>query len=80
MVSMSLLLWIFLLSKTFVKLFFGANLLEFVGPNKTIIGTSARPIICMTPLSMVIAWFNLVDKAVTSAGQDKSLLIYGKML
>ena len=36
---MSVVLWIFLLSKTFVKLFFGANFLELVGPNNTIKGS-----------------------------------------
>ena len=65
-------LWIFLLSNIFVKLFFGANLSEFVGPNKTIIGIFERPIICMTPLSIVTAWSNLDANAVTKAGHDRS--------
>ena len=49
------------------KIIFGANFSEFVGPNKTIIGMSARPIICITPLSIETAWSSLEDKAVTKA-------------
>ena len=63
-------LCITLLSSIFIKSFFGANFSELVGPNKTIIGMFANPIICITPLSIVIAWSNLAAKAVTKAGHD----------
>ena len=49
---------------------FGANLSELVGPNNTIIGILASPIICIMPLSIEIAKFNLEDNAVTKAGQE----------
>ena len=62
----------FLLSKILIKFFFGANFSELVGPNNTTIGISARPIICITPLSIDTAWSNLEDRAVTKAGQDNS--------
>ena len=61
----------------FTKLFFGANFSDLVGPNKTIRGISARPIICITPLSMETARSNLEDRAVTSAGQESSDLDSG---
>ena len=70
--SMSEVSWIFLLSNIFMKLFFGANFSELVGPNKTIIGIFASPIMCITPLSIDTAWSNLDDNAVTKAGQDNS--------
>ena len=66
----SFVLWIFLLSNILVNLFFGANLSELVGPNKTIIGTFDKAIICIIPLSIETAVFNLDAKAVTKAGQD----------
>ena len=52
---------------TYALLFFmffllGANFSELVGPNKTIIGTLARPIICITPLSIDTAKSNLFAK------------------
>ena len=65
----SFVLLIFLLSKIFVNLFFGANLLESVGPNRTIIGTFAKDIMCIIPLSIDTAISNLDDSAVTRAGQ-----------
>ena len=37
-----------------------------------IIGISASPIICITPLSIDTAWSNLEESAVTKAGQDNS--------
>ena len=37
----------------------------------------ARPIICITPLSIETAWSNLDDKAVTKAGQDSSDFVSG---
>ena len=52
-----------------VNLFFGANFSEFVGPNKTIIGIFAKDIICIIPLSIDTAVFNLDASAVTNAGQ-----------
>ena len=61
-------LYIFLLSKIWIELIFGANFSESVGPNKTIIGILASPIICITPLSIDIAKFNLEANAVTRAG------------
>ena len=68
---MSEVLCIFLLSKIFTKLFFGANFSELVGPNKTIIGILAKPIICIIPLSIDTAKSNLEAIAVTNAGHDK---------
>ena len=68
-----------LLSRTFVNLFLGANFFEFVGPNKTIIGILAKAIICITPLSIETAIFNLEAKAVTKAGQDSLDLNSGKI-
>ena len=59
----------FLLSSTFVNLFFGANFFELVGPNKTIIGIFANAIICIIPLSIETPVSNLDDRAVTKAGQ-----------
>ncbi len=53
-----------------MNLYFGANFRESVGPNSNIIGILARDIICITPLSMDTAVFNLDAKAVTRAGQD----------
>ena len=50
---------------------------ELVGPNKTIIGTSAKDIICIIPLSMETAVSNLEANAVTKAGQDKLDLTSG---
>ena len=61
---------IFLLSIILVKLLFGANLSEFVGLNKVIIGVLDKAIMCITPLSIVIALSNREDKAVTNAGQE----------
>ena len=46
-------------------------MIELVGPNKTIIGIFANDIICLTPLSIDTAIFNLEARAVTKAGQDK---------
>ena len=54
-----------------ILIFFGANLLELVGPNNIIIGISARLAMCITPLSIVIIKFNRLANAVTNAGQDK---------
>ena len=65
----SFVLWIFLLSNIWTNLFLGANLSELVGPNRTIIGMFANDIICIIPLSIVTAEFNLEAKAVTNAGQ-----------
>ena len=45
----------FLLSRILVNLFFGANFSDFVGPNKTIIGTLDKDIICIIPLSIETA-------------------------
>ena len=53
-----------------MPLIFGANFSESVGPNKTIIGMFARLIICIIPLSIVIASSSLEERAVTNAGQD----------
>ena len=47
---------------------FWGKFLASVGPNKTIIGIFARPIMCIIPLSIDIAKFNLVVRAVTRAG------------
>jgi len=69
-VSISFELYISFESKIVVKLFFGANFFEFVGPNKTIIGIFAKPIICIIPLSIDMAKFNLEESAVTKAGKD----------
>ena len=49
---------------------FWRKLSRSVGPNSNIIGILARDIICITPLSMDTAVFNLDAKAVTRAGQD----------
>ena len=48
--------------------FFGANFSEFVGPNNTIMGIFAKLIMCIIPLSIDTAIFNLDDNAVTKAG------------
>ena len=61
-------LYIVLLSKIWIESIFGANFSESVGPNKTIIGILANPIMCITPLSIDIAKFNLEANAVTRAG------------
>ena len=60
-----------------MNLFLGANFFEFVGPNKTIIGILAKDIICIIPLSIDTAVFNLEAKAVTKAGHDNSELSSG---
>ena len=62
-----------------MNLFFGANFSEFVGPNKTIMGISARAIICIIPLSIETAVFNLEAKAVTKAGQANLEANVGQM-
>ena len=54
-----------------ILLILGANFFELVGPKRTIIGILARPIMCIIPLSIEIAFSNLVDKALTSGGPDK---------
>ena len=59
----------FLLSKIFIELILGANFSEFVGPNKATVGVLARPIICIIPLSIDIAFSSLEAKAVTRAGE-----------
>ena len=51
-----------------MNLFFGANFFELVGPNKTIIGIFDNANICIIPLSIDTAVFNLEAKAVTRAG------------
>ena len=40
-----------------------------MGPNKVIKGILAKPNICITPLSTVIAFSNLVAKVVTKTGE-----------
>ena len=70
---------IFYYLSTFVKVFFGANFSEFVGPNKTIIGIFANAIICIIPLSIETARSNLEDRAVTKAGQDNLEFVSGKI-
>ena len=57
----------------------GANLFEFVGPNKTIIGMLAKLIMCIIPLSIDIALSSLVDKAVTKGGPDKDDTLSGNI-
>ena len=42
-----------------------------MGPNSTIIGMSANPIMCIIPLSIEIAFSNRFERAVTSGGPDK---------
>ena len=61
----------------FYIIIFWCKFLIVSDPNKIIIGTSARPIICITPLSIVIARSSLAANAVTKAGQDNSDLISG---
>ena len=56
--------------KIFVNLFSGANFSELVGPNKTTIGILANDNMCIIPLSIEMAIFNLEAKAVTKAGQE----------
>ena len=52
----------------------GENFFELVGPNSTVIGMFASPIICMIPLSMEIAFSNLFERAVTS-GDAETVLV-----
>ena len=61
-----------------MNLFFGANFVESVGPNKTIIGIFANAIMCIIPLSIETAILSLAAKAVTRAGQANLELISGK--
>ena len=49
---------------------------ELVGPNKTIIGISAKTSYAL-PLSMETSRSNLEDSAVTKAGQDSSEFVSG---
>jgi len=58
-------------SKIITFFSFGANFSELVGPKRSIIGTFDKLIICITPLSIDIAFSSLEDKAVTKAGLDK---------
>ena len=60
-------------------LFFGANFSELVGPNKTIIGIFAKPIICIIPLSIDTAVSSLDARAVTKAGQESFEFSSGKI-
>ena len=68
-----------LLSKIFISFIFGANFFELVGPNKTIIGMSAKPIICIIPLSIDMALSNLFERALTNGGPDKEDMLSGKI-
>ena len=62
-----------------MNLFLGANFSEFVGPNKTTIGILAKANICIIPLSIDTAIFNLDAKAVTNAGHENFEFISGKI-
>ena len=62
-----------------MNLYFGANFSELVGPNKIIIGIFAKAIICIIPLSIDTAVFNLVANAVTNAGQANLEFNSGKI-
>ena len=55
-------IWLYFKGGKGVACFFGANLFASVGPNKTIIGILAKAIICITPLSIDTAEFNLEAK------------------
>ena len=65
--------------KFLIYLFLGANLSELVGPNKTIIGIFAKPIMCIIPLSIDIAVSSLDARAVTKAGQESFEFNSGKI-
>ena len=66
-------------SKTFIFEILGENLSELVGPNKTIIGTLASEIMCITPLSIEMALSNLFDNAVTRTGEECEVSFSGKI-
>ena len=66
-------------SKIITSFRFGANFFELVGPNKTIMGILAKAIICIIPLSIETAVFNLEARAVTKAGQANLELNSGKI-
>ncbi len=53
------------------NLYFGANFSELVVPNKIILGIFAKAIICIIPLSIVIAKSNLFPRQTTKAGDDR---------
>ena len=57
-----------MLSKIIEFLYLGANFSESVGPNSAIIGTYERDSMCITPLSIDIAKFNLFPRQTTKAG------------
>jgi len=57
----------------------GANLSEFVGPNKTTIGVLLKDNICIIPLSIDTEKLSLCPKQVTKAGEDKSLSCSGNI-
>ena len=59
-----------LVSKMSIFWFFGENFLEFVGPNNITIGILVKPNICITPLSIDIAFSNLNPRAVTNTGSS----------
>ena len=61
----------FLTISILVKLLLGANLLVLVGPNKTIIRVLDKLIMCIIPLSIVIAVSSREARAVTKAGQER---------